>query len=150
VSESESEDEDMVPKAICGSVLSQRSPVATSEDKGHLLAIEADPHREKVFRIATELLTTERNYVAVLHLIDQVITHGACLSHLGAEPLDVFITVVPPMFSAPYFVEKLWCADFQFVAGLAYFLALGEAVWSLNVIKKSLCSVLKKVGCLCY
>jgi hypothetical protein len=80
VSESESEDEDVVPKsicspaarkAICGPALIQTSSVTTSQDQEHLLAIEADPHRDKVFRIATELLTTERSYVAILHLIDQ-------------------------------------------------------------------------------
>ena len=114
MSESESEDEDVLPKAICIPALSERSSVTTIEDQEHLLAIEPDPHREKVLRIATELLTTERSYVAVLHLIDQVIVRGVYLSHLSTV-LEVFVTVIPPMFSAPYF--KQTGANFQFVAG---------------------------------
>jgi len=140
MSESESEDEDVVPKAIYGRGLIETNSV-TTENQEHLLAIEADPHREKVFRIATELLTTERSYVDVLHLIDQVIMHGVYLSHLSTVLLEVFVTVVPPMFSVPYFVEKLRCANFQFVAGLAYFLTLGGAVLPLNVIEKSVFAV---------
>jgi hypothetical protein len=76
MSESESEEEDVVPKAICGPALSETSSVTTLGDHEHLLAIEADPCREKVFKIATELLTTERSYVALLHLIDRVIVHS--------------------------------------------------------------------------
>jgi hypothetical protein len=70
------------PKAICSPVLSQRSSVTTLDDQTHLLAIEADPRREKAFRIATELLTTERSYVAVLHLIDQVTVHSLRIFHI--------------------------------------------------------------------
>lgn len=106
MSESESEDEDVVPKAICGPALSETSSVMTLDDREHLLAIEPDPLREKAFKIATELLTTERSYVAVLHLIDQVIVRGVCLSRLGTM-LEVFVTVVPLTFSVPYFVQKL-------------------------------------------
>lgn len=72
MSESESEEEDVLPKAICGPALSETSSVTTLEDQEHLLAIEPDPLREKAFRIATELLTTEKSYVAILHLIDQI------------------------------------------------------------------------------
>jgi hypothetical protein len=82
MSESESEDEDVLPKAICGPAPSERSSVITLEDQDQLLAIEPDPHREKAFRIATELLTTEKSYVAVLHLIDQVIVHAVYLPRL--------------------------------------------------------------------
>jgi hypothetical protein len=147
MSESESEEED-VPKAICGPALSQTSSVTILNDHKHLLAIEADPYREKAFKIATELLTTERSYVALLHLIDQVIVHGAYLSCLSVVP-EVSVTVVPPTFSAPYFIRKLRCANFQFVVSLEYFLGTG---WSCLLFKcyqkKCLCSILKKVGCL--
>ncbi|XP_069692894.1 FYVE, RhoGEF and PH domain-containing protein 2-like [Periplaneta americana] len=71
VSESESEDDD-VSQAICSDAASETSSLSTLEKQGHILAIEADPRREKAFRIAMELLTTERSYVAVLHLIDQI------------------------------------------------------------------------------
>ena len=84
MSESESEDEDVLPKAICSPALSERSSVTTLDNQENLLAIEADPYREKVFKIATELLTTERSYVAILHLIDQVIVHSVYLSYLSA------------------------------------------------------------------
>lgn len=73
VSESESEDEDVVPRPISSAAPSETSSVTTLENQGRILAIEADPHREKAFKIAMELLTTERSYVAILHLIDQVI-----------------------------------------------------------------------------
>jgi hypothetical protein len=73
VSESESEDEDAVPRPISSAPPSETSSITTLENQGHILAIEADPRREKAFKIAVELLTTERSYVAVLHLIDQVI-----------------------------------------------------------------------------
>jgi len=105
MSESESEEED-VPKAICGPALSQTSSVVTLDSHKHLLAIEPDPYREKAFKIATELLTTERSYVALLHLIDQVIVRGVYLSRLSTVP-EVSVTVVLPMFSAPYFIQKL-------------------------------------------
>lgn len=72
VSESESEDEDVVPRPISSVAPSETSSVTTLENQGHILAIEADPRREKAFKIALELLTTERSYVAILHLIDQV------------------------------------------------------------------------------
>lgn len=71
-SESESEDEDVAPKAIGSASPCQTSSVTTLDDQERILAIEPDPHREKAFKIATELLTTERSYVAVLHLIDQI------------------------------------------------------------------------------
>jgi hypothetical protein len=106
MSESESEEEDMLPKAICGPALSETSSVTTLDAQEHLLAIEPDPQREKAFRIATELLTTERSYVAILHLIDQVIVHGVYLSCISTV-LEVFVTVVRPMFGAPYFIQKL-------------------------------------------
>lgn len=63
----------MVPQPISNAAPSETSSVTTLENQGHILAIEADPRREKAFKIAMELLTTERSYVAVLHLIDQVI-----------------------------------------------------------------------------
>jgi hypothetical protein len=106
MSESESDEEDVLPKAIGSSAQSETSSVMTLEDREQLLAIEPDPHREKAFRIATELLTTERSYVVVLHLIDQVIVHGVYLLRLSTV-LEVLVTVVPPMFSAPYFIQKL-------------------------------------------
>jgi hypothetical protein len=76
VSESESEDEDIVPWPISIAAPSETSSVTTLENQGHILAIEADPRREKAFKIAMELLTTERSYVAILHLIDQVINYS--------------------------------------------------------------------------
>jgi hypothetical protein len=72
VSESESEDEDVVPLPGSSAPPSETSSITTLENQGHVLAIEADPRRVKAFKIAMELLTTERSYVAVLHLIDQV------------------------------------------------------------------------------
>jgi hypothetical protein len=63
----------VVPQPISNAAPSETSSVTTLENQGHILAIEADPRREKAFKIAMELLTTERSYVAVLHLIDQVI-----------------------------------------------------------------------------
>lgn len=74
VSESESEDEDIVARPINSAAPSETSSVTTLESQGHMLAVEADPRREKAFKIAMELLTTERSYVSVLHLIDQVAT----------------------------------------------------------------------------
>jgi hypothetical protein len=106
MSESESDEEDVIPKAICSPALSQTSSVTTLEDQEHLLAIEPDPNRDKALKIATELLTTERSYVTVLHLIDQVIVHGVYLSHLSTV-LEVSIAIVPVTFSAPYFIQKL-------------------------------------------
>lgn len=72
ISESESEDEDVTPRPISSAAPSEASSDITLEDQEHKVAIEADPRREKAFKIATELLTTERSYVAVLHLIDQI------------------------------------------------------------------------------
>jgi len=156
VSESESEDEDVVPKsicspaarkAICGPALIQTSSVTTSQDQEHLLAIEADPHRDKVFRIATELLTTERSYVAILHLIDQVIMHGVYLSHLSTVLLDVFVTDVQRVI---FYGEVIMC-QIQICCRRSIFFDTG---WRCLVFKcyqaKCLCSVLKKVGCICY
>lgn len=66
----------MAPRPIRSAAQSTTSSDITLEDQEHKFAIEADPRREKAFKIATELLATERSYVAVLHLIDQVIVHG--------------------------------------------------------------------------
>ena len=78
VSESESEDEDVAPRPL-SIAPSETSSVSTLESQGTPLAIEPDPRREKAYRIAMELLTTERSYVAVLHLIDQVMYENICL-----------------------------------------------------------------------
>lgn len=79
VSESESEEETVGERrrAIsCAPSESETSSLAPLELEGppQLLAIEAPPdvNKEKAYRLANELLTTERSYVAVLHLIDQV------------------------------------------------------------------------------
>jgi hypothetical protein len=95
ISESESEDEDVTPRPISSAAPSEASSDITLEDQEHKVAIEADPRREKAFKIATELLTTERSYVAVLHLIDQVILQGVCvyLSCFSIIVLEVFVTV---------------------------------------------------------
>lgn len=81
VSESESEEEDAVPQPISSPPPSETSSVTTLENQGQILAIEADLRREKAFKIAMELLTTERSYVAVLHLIDQVIIFQTKLAY---------------------------------------------------------------------
>jgi hypothetical protein len=96
----------VAPKAIGSAAPCQTSSVATLEDQERILAIEPEPRREKAFKIATELLTTERSYVAVLHLIDQVILQGVYLSCLSIV-LEVFVTVFPLLFSLLYFVGKL-------------------------------------------
>lgn len=72
VSESESEEEDAVPLPIGSPAPSETSSITASENEEHILAIEADSRRVKAYKIAMELLTTERSYVAVLRLIDQV------------------------------------------------------------------------------
>ncbi|XP_021930106.1 FYVE, RhoGEF and PH domain-containing protein 4-like [Zootermopsis nevadensis] len=72
VSESESEEEDAVPLPIGSPAPSETSSITASENEEHILAIEADSRRVKAYKIAMELLTTERSYVAVLRLIDQI------------------------------------------------------------------------------
>lgn len=36
------------------------------------MVVEGDPRRDRAHRVALELLNTERTYVDVLHLLDQV------------------------------------------------------------------------------
>lgn len=132
----------MAPKAIGSASPCQTSSVTTLDDQERILAIEPDPYREKAFKIATELLTTERSYVAVLHLIDQVIVQVVYLSCLSIV-MEVFVTVFPLLFSVLYFIDKLLCASLEFVSRLSIFFDTG---WSSLVFK---CYQKKKV-CLKY
>ncbi|KAK7789797.1 hypothetical protein R5R35_012980 [Gryllus longicercus] len=92
VSESESDDDDSPdqshwpslpaprPLSIAPSECTDTSSICTSDgEKSSILAIEASPdHRkEKAYRLANEILTTERSYVQILHLIDQVSSKGS-------------------------------------------------------------------------
>ena len=40
--------------------------------RGSVMVAEGDPRRDRSHRVALELLSTERTYVDVLHLLDQV------------------------------------------------------------------------------
>ena len=51
--------------------LEDHSSVTTSDLESHEPPV-VDSRKEKAYRIALELLHTERTYVKVLHLIDQV------------------------------------------------------------------------------
>ena len=140
MSESESEDEDVLPKAICSPALSERSSVTTLDNQENLLAIEADPYREKVFKIATELLTTERSYVAILHLIDQVIVHSVYLSHLSAVagsfchccPTDVQRAVFYTEVMVCQFYTEVMVCQFPICSRLSICF---DTVWSCLVFK---------------
>lgn len=43
-----------------------------SDPRASILVVEGDPRRDRAHRVALELLHTERTYVDVLHLLDQV------------------------------------------------------------------------------
>ena len=133
MSESESEDEDMLPELMYSPSLNKISTVPT-EDSEQLLAIEASPHRDKVFKIATELLTTERTYVAVLHLIDQVIVHGVYLSHLS-RVLEVCHRCPTDVQRAIFCREVMMC-QILICSRLSIFLTPCGTVLSSNLSKK--------------
>lgn len=106
----------MLPQLISSAASSKTSSVLALEDQEQILPIEADPRREKAFKIAMEMLTTERSYVAILHLIDQVIVQEVYLSCLSIV-LEIFVTILPLLVSLLYFIEKSRCASLQFLSG---------------------------------
>ena len=60
----------------CHSDLQQLSLTTETHDEGigprASVVVEGDPRRDRSYRIALELLHTERTYVDILHLLDQV------------------------------------------------------------------------------
>lgn len=54
----------------------QATPAASDDGigpRGSVMIAEGDPRRDRAYRVALELLNTERTYVDVLHLLDQVL-----------------------------------------------------------------------------
>ena len=63
--------------------------------------IEGDPRRDRSYRVAMELLHTERTYVGVLHLLDQVNFYFIPINPFPIHPLKIPSNEIPQLISIP-------------------------------------------------